>query len=159
MALLSVTEGDDKPLKYPLMFRNADVVLITKVDLLPHLPVDVAAIRRNIHSINPNATVIEVSALRRPGCLAHLGAASPRQPDHHNPCSGHRLSRSIQRLVPPAHAMTKQLRNLLFAGLAIVLAVACSKPSTPTVGGTPIVLGYSNWAGLPWRKSCSRRTA
>ena len=67
MALLSVTEGDDKPLKYPLMFRNADVVLITKVDLLPHLPVDVAAIRRNIHSINPNATVIEVSALTGEG--------------------------------------------------------------------------------------------
>ena len=37
VALLSVTEGDDKPLKYPLMFRQADVVLITKVDLLPHL--------------------------------------------------------------------------------------------------------------------------
>jgi hydrogenase nickel incorporation protein HypB len=67
VALLSVTEGDDKPLKYPLMFRNADVVLITKVDLLPHLPVDVAAIRRNIHSINPNATVIEVSALTGEG--------------------------------------------------------------------------------------------
>ena len=49
------------------MFRNADVVLITKVDLLPHLPVDVAAIRRNIHSINPNATVIEVSALSGEG--------------------------------------------------------------------------------------------
>ena len=67
VALLSVTEGDDKPLKYPLMFRNADLVLITKVDLLPHLPVDVAAIRRNIHSINPNATVIEVSALTGEG--------------------------------------------------------------------------------------------
>ena len=47
--------------------------------------------------------------------------------------------------------MTRQLRNLLFASLAIVLAVACSKPSTPAVGGTPIVLGYSNWAGWwPW---------
>ena len=67
VALLSVTEGDDKPLKYPLMFRQADVVLITKVDLLPHLPVDLAAIRRNIHSINPNATVIEVSALTGEG--------------------------------------------------------------------------------------------
>ena len=67
VALLSVTEGDDKPLKYPLMFRIADLVLITKVDLLPHLPVDVAAIRRNIHSINPNATVIEVSALTGEG--------------------------------------------------------------------------------------------
>lgn len=67
VALLSVTEGDDKPLKYPLMFRNADVVLITKVDLLPHLPVDLAAIRHNILSINPNATVIEVSAITGEG--------------------------------------------------------------------------------------------
>ena len=73
VALLSVTEGDDKPLKYPLMFRQADVVLITKVDLLPHLPVELAAIRRNIHSINPNATVIEVSALTGEGLDAwHL---------------------------------------------------------------------------------------
>mgnify|MGYP002056030474 FL=1 len=73
VALLSVTEGDDKPLKYPLMFRQADVVLITKVDLLPHLPVDLAAIRRNILSINPNATVIEVSALTGEGLDAwHL---------------------------------------------------------------------------------------
>ncbi len=48
--------------------------------------------------------------------------------------------------------MTKQLRNLLIAGLAIVLAVACAKSPTPTaVSGTPIVLGYSNWAGWwPW---------
>ena len=67
VALLSVTEGDDKPLKYPLMFRQADVVLITKVDLLPHLPVDLETIRHNIHSINPNASVIEVSALTGEG--------------------------------------------------------------------------------------------
>ena len=48
--------------------------------------------------------------------------------------------------------MTKQLRNLLIAGLAIVLAVACAKSPTPSaVSGTPIVLGYSNWAGWwPW---------
>ena len=70
VALLSVTEGDDKPLKYPLMFRNADVVLITKVDLLPHLPVDLDAIRSNILSINPDATVIEVSALNGEGLEA-----------------------------------------------------------------------------------------
>ena len=73
VALLSVTEGDDKPLKYPLMFRQADVVLITKVDLLPHLPVDLTVIRRNVLSINPNATVIEVSALTGEGLDAwHL---------------------------------------------------------------------------------------
>ena len=67
VALLSVTEGDDKPLKYPLMFRQADVVLITKVDLLPYLPVDLETIRHNIHSINPNASVIEISALTGEG--------------------------------------------------------------------------------------------
>jgi hydrogenase nickel incorporation protein HypB len=67
VALLSVTEGDDKPLKYPIMFRQADVVLITKVDLLPHLPVNVNAFRQNILNINPHATVIEVSALSGEG--------------------------------------------------------------------------------------------
>ena len=67
VALLSVTEGEDKPLKYPLMFRQADVVLITKIDLLPYLPVELEQIRRNIHSINPNASVIPVSALTGEG--------------------------------------------------------------------------------------------
>jgi hydrogenase nickel incorporation protein HypB len=41
---LSVTEGADEPLKYPVMFRKADLVLLTKVDLLPHLELDVAAV-------------------------------------------------------------------------------------------------------------------
>lgn len=67
VALLSVTEGDDKPLKYPLMFRQADVVLITKTDLLPYLPVDLALNRHNILSVNPRATVIEVSAITGEG--------------------------------------------------------------------------------------------
>jgi hydrogenase nickel incorporation protein HypB len=67
VALLSVTEGDDKPLKYPLMFRQADVVLITKTDLLPYLPVDLARIRHNILSVNPRATVIEVSVITGEG--------------------------------------------------------------------------------------------
>ncbi|MCS5704830.1 hydrogenase nickel incorporation protein HypB [Synechococcus sp. FGCU-3] len=62
VALLSVTEGDDKPLKYPVMFREADCVLITKTDLLPYLPVDVDRIEAHIHQVNPRATVIRVSA-------------------------------------------------------------------------------------------------
>ena len=41
VALLSITEGEDKPLKYPIMFREADLILITKVDLLPHLNFDI----------------------------------------------------------------------------------------------------------------------
>ncbi|QEY31912.1 hydrogenase accessory protein HypB [Synechococcus sp. RSCCF101] len=67
VALLSVTEGEDKPLKYPVMFREADCVLITKVDLLPHLPLDVAALERNIHSVNPEATVLQLSAINGRG--------------------------------------------------------------------------------------------
>ena len=57
VALLSVTEGEAKPLKYPLMFRQADVVLITKIDLLPYLPVELEQFRRNINSINPKEQV------------------------------------------------------------------------------------------------------
>lgn len=62
VALLSVTEGDDKPLKYPVMFREADCVLITKTDLLPYLPVDVARIEAHIRAVNPRCAVIQVSA-------------------------------------------------------------------------------------------------
>ena len=62
VALLSVTEGDDKPLKYPVMFREADCVLITKVDLLPHLPVDVERIEAHIHQVNPRCAVFRLSA-------------------------------------------------------------------------------------------------
>ncbi len=62
VALLSVTEGDDKPLKYPVMFREADCVLITKVDLLPYLPVEVERIEAHIRAVNPGAVVFQVSA-------------------------------------------------------------------------------------------------
>lgn len=62
VALLSVTEGDDKPLKYPVMFREADCVLVTKTDLLPYLPVAVERIEAHIHQVNPRATVIRVSS-------------------------------------------------------------------------------------------------
>ena len=70
VALLSVTEGEDKPLKYPVMFRRADVVIITKTDLLPHLPVDVQTIRDNIRSVNPNAVIFELSATSGEGFSA-----------------------------------------------------------------------------------------
>ena len=62
IALLSITEGEDKPLKYPVMFREADVLLITKTDLAPYLDVDVAQIEANVRQINPQVTVIPVSA-------------------------------------------------------------------------------------------------
>jgi hydrogenase nickel incorporation protein HypB len=60
---LSVTEGEDKPLKYPVMFRRADLVLITKTDLLPHLPnVSLAAIEDALGKVMPAPASISVSA-------------------------------------------------------------------------------------------------
>jgi hydrogenase nickel incorporation protein HypB len=64
---LAVTEGEDKPLKYPVMFRKADLVLLTKVDLLPHLDVDVAAIRDALEHTMPTCEMISVSATSSEG--------------------------------------------------------------------------------------------
>ena len=60
--ILSVPEGDDKPLKYPLMFSVSDLILITKVDTLPYFNFDLEKCRQRILNINPNAQVIPVSA-------------------------------------------------------------------------------------------------
>ena len=62
VALLSVTEGEDKPLKYPIMFQEADCLLITKMDLAPYLDVDLDRITANVRQINPHVTIIPVSA-------------------------------------------------------------------------------------------------
>jgi hydrogenase nickel incorporation protein HypB len=60
---LSVTEGEDKPLKYPVMFRGADLVLLTKIDLLPHLPgFEVAALADALSRVMPGAVFFPVSA-------------------------------------------------------------------------------------------------
>jgi len=70
---LSVTEGEDKPLKYPVMFRKADLVLITKVDLLAALrDFDLAAMRAAIAQVMPEPAVIEVSARNGWGMKAWL---------------------------------------------------------------------------------------
>lgn len=58
----AVTEGEDKPLKYPVMFRSVDVVLLNKIDLLPHLDVSLDAYRDALRQVNPAARVIPVSA-------------------------------------------------------------------------------------------------
>jgi hydrogenase nickel incorporation protein HypB len=58
----AVTEGEEKPLKYPVMFRSAGLVLVNKVDLLPHLDFDLAAFYANLHAVNPGVTVLETSA-------------------------------------------------------------------------------------------------
>ena len=62
IALLSVTEGEDKPLKYPDMFRAADLMLLNKCDLLPYLEFDANLAEENARKVNPNIQVIRVSA-------------------------------------------------------------------------------------------------
>jgi hydrogenase nickel incorporation protein HypB len=60
--VFAVTEGEEKPLKYPVMFRAADVVVVNKVDLLPHLDFDVHLFLANLKAVNPSAEVIMASA-------------------------------------------------------------------------------------------------
>ncbi len=60
--ILSVPEGDDKPLKYPLMFSIVDVVLINKIDAMDFFNFDFAAVKERIAKLNPNAKVIPISA-------------------------------------------------------------------------------------------------
>jgi hydrogenase nickel incorporation protein HypB len=62
MMVCSVTEGEDKPLKYPLMFRSCELVVINKIDLLEHLDFDIDRLEANILQVNPQATVLRVSA-------------------------------------------------------------------------------------------------
>lgn len=62
VALLSVTEGEDKPLKYPVMFQEADCLLITKTDLAPYVDVDLEQIVANVRQMNPDCVIIPVSA-------------------------------------------------------------------------------------------------
>lgn len=72
VALLSVTEGEDKPLKYPVMFQEADCLLITKIDLAPYLDIDIQKIEDNVRQMNPHVTIIPVSAKTKSGLEAWL---------------------------------------------------------------------------------------
>ena len=60
--VFAVTEGEEKPLKYPVMFRAADVVVVNKIDLLPHLDFDLDLFLSNLTSVNPQARIILASA-------------------------------------------------------------------------------------------------
>jgi hydrogenase nickel incorporation protein HypB len=62
VVVVSVTEGTDKPLKYPYMFAAADLVLVNKIDLLPYVDFDLDACRAHTRSVNPRAQVLALSA-------------------------------------------------------------------------------------------------
>ena len=61
VVLLSTTEGDDKPLKYPSMFRVSDVMIINKIDLLEYVDFSIESVKKNALSINPGLKIFEIS--------------------------------------------------------------------------------------------------
>ncbi|MGB7415825.1 MAG: hydrogenase nickel incorporation protein HypB [Thermosynechococcaceae cyanobacterium] len=73
VALLSVTEGEDKPLKYPVMFQAADCLLITKTDLVPYLNIEVERIIANVRQLNPHVAIFPVSAQSGEGLEGWFG--------------------------------------------------------------------------------------
>jgi hydrogenase nickel incorporation protein HypB len=70
IVLLSVTEGDDKPFKYPVIFRRCDAVIFTKCDLLPHVDFSIERASRFVEGVNPDAAVFQVSAVSGQGLSA-----------------------------------------------------------------------------------------
>jgi hydrogenase nickel incorporation protein HypB len=61
IVLLSVTEGEDKPLKYPSIFHKSALLILTKIDLLPYVPFDIEAAKANARQVNPAIEILEVS--------------------------------------------------------------------------------------------------
>ncbi|GHU62679.1 hydrogenase accessory protein HypB [Bacteroidia bacterium] len=67
IVVVSTTEGDDKPLKYPQIFKESDVCIINKTDLAPYLNTDINTLRENCLKVNPQLQIFEVSALKNTG--------------------------------------------------------------------------------------------
>lgn len=91
VAILSVAEGDDKPLKYPDMFMAADLMILNKVDLLPYVDFDVARCVEFARRVNPEIAVLELSARTGAGLaqwIAWIGAAQHRIFAHGRPGDG-----------------------------------------------------------------------
>ncbi len=78
VVLLSVTEGEDKPLKYPTIFNSADVAIITKSDLAEAVEFDSGAMRRNIQAVRPGMRVFQLSAKTGDGVEGYLGFLAER---------------------------------------------------------------------------------
>jgi hydrogenase nickel incorporation protein HypB len=78
IVLLSVTEGEEKPLKYPSIFFKSKLIVLTKIDLLPYVPFDIAVARANARSANPAAEIIEVSCQTGSGLDAWMSWLNAR---------------------------------------------------------------------------------
>jgi hydrogenase nickel incorporation protein HypB len=81
VVVLSVTEGEDKPLKYPSIFFKSELMVLNKIDLLPYVPFDIAAAEENARRVHPGMEIVRVSCMNRIGLgewLAWLGARRER---------------------------------------------------------------------------------
>lgn len=72
IVLLSVTEGEDKPLKYPSIFFKSELVIITKTDLLPYVPFDIAKAEENARKVHPRVEIVRVSCMTGDGLTQWL---------------------------------------------------------------------------------------
>lgn len=79
IVLLSVTEGEDKPLKYPSIFFKSSLVILTKLDLLPHVPFDLAAAEENARRTHPDVEMVKLSSLTGQGMGDWLGWLAKRR--------------------------------------------------------------------------------
>ncbi len=81
IVVLSVAEGEDKPLKYPSIFFKSELMILNKTDLLPYVPFDIAAAEENARRVHPGIEIVRVSCARRAGLgawMAWLGARRDR---------------------------------------------------------------------------------
>jgi hydrogenase nickel incorporation protein HypB len=83
IVLLSVTEGEDKPLKYPSIFLKSSLLILTKVDLLPYVPFDIEAAKANARQINPGIEILEVSCTTGKGMDEWRAWLEKRRSKHH----------------------------------------------------------------------------
>ncbi|MFG1477363.1 hydrogenase nickel incorporation protein HypB [Xanthobacter sp. V4C-4] len=112
VTLISVAEGDDKPLKYPDIFEGAELVLITKADLAPYVDADLAALERNIARVNPKAEILRVSARGEVGLSRWIGWLERRRATRLEALAAAaearartlRAAAGVMRPVPPAGA-------------------------------------------------------
>ncbi|MGY0195154.1 hydrogenase nickel incorporation protein HypB [Leptothrix sp. BB-4] len=111
VAILSVTEGEDKPLKYPDLFAAASLMVINKVDLLPHLQFDVAACIAAARQVNPAIEVLLVSATTGQGLDAWLDWLLDEDVDSATPSAA-----------PDRNAATAESPNALLARIAVLEA-------------------------------------
>jgi hydrogenase nickel incorporation protein HypB len=85
VALLSVTEGEDKPVKYPQLFHSADVIVVTKTDIATAVEWDRDAAMAAIRAVNPTAPILETSSRTGDGVLALLEFLSSESTSNHSP--------------------------------------------------------------------------